>query len=34
MTRPKHYIAKLELGDEIQQGSGTAVIRNYAVRVE
>jgi hypothetical protein len=30
----KHYIANLELGDEVQRGSGTTVVRNYAVRVE
>jgi hypothetical protein len=31
---PKHYIANLELGNEIQRGTGTTVIRNYAVHVE
>jgi hypothetical protein len=30
----KHYIANLELGDEVQRGSGTTLVRNYAVRVE
>jgi hypothetical protein len=28
------FIANLELGDEVQRGSGTTVIRNYAVTVE
>lgn len=28
------FIANLELGDEIQRGSGTTLIRNYAVNVE
>jgi len=28
------YIANLELGNEIQRGSGTTVIRNFAVNVE
>jgi hypothetical protein len=31
---PKHYIANLELGNEVQRGSGTTVIRNFAVHVE
>jgi hypothetical protein len=30
----KHYIANLELGDEVQRGSGTTIVRNYAVKVE
>jgi len=30
----KHYIANLELGDEVQHGSGTTVVRNYSVVVE
>ena len=30
----KHYIANLELGDEIQRGTGTTIVRNYAVKVE
>jgi hypothetical protein len=30
----KHYIANLELGDEVQRGSGTTIVRNYNVRVE
>jgi hypothetical protein len=34
LLTPKHYIANLELGDEIQRGSGTTVVRNYAVHVE
>jgi hypothetical protein len=32
--RPQDYIANLELGNEVQRGSGTTVIRNFAVRVE
>ena len=28
------FIANLELGDEIQRGSGTTIVRNYAVNVE
>ena len=28
------YITDLELGDEVQRGSGTTVVRNYAVTVE
>jgi hypothetical protein len=31
---PRHSIANLELGDEVQRGSGTTVVRNYAVKVE
>jgi hypothetical protein len=31
---PRLFIANLELGDEIQRGSGTTIIRNYAVNVE
>jgi hypothetical protein len=31
---PQHYIANLELGDEVQRGSGTTIVRNYNVRVE
>ena len=31
---PKHYIANFELGNEVQRGSGTTVIRNYNVRLE
>lgn len=31
---PRLFIANLELGDEIQRGSGTTLIRNYAVTVE
>jgi hypothetical protein len=30
----KHYIANLELGNEVQRGSGTTVVRNYHVRLE
>jgi hypothetical protein len=30
----KQYIANLELGDEVQRGSGTTLVRNYAVRVK
>lgn len=30
----QHYIANLELGNEVQRGSGTTMVRNYAVRVE
>lgn len=30
----RHYIANLELGNEIQRGSGTTVVRNYNVRVD
>jgi hypothetical protein len=30
----KHYITNLELGDEVQRGTGTTIVRNYAVRVE
>lgn len=33
LTR-RHYIANLELGDEVQRGSGITVVRNYGVRVE
>jgi hypothetical protein len=28
------FIANLELGDEVMRGSGTTVIRNFAVTVE
>lgn len=28
------YVANFELGDEVERGSGTAIIRNYDVRVE
>jgi hypothetical protein len=28
------YVANFELGNEVQQGSGTAIIRNYNVKVE
>jgi hypothetical protein len=31
---PRLLIANLELGDEVQRGSGMTVIRNYAVTVE
>jgi hypothetical protein len=31
---PRHSIANLELGDEVQRGTGTTVVRNYAVKVE
>jgi hypothetical protein len=31
---PRHYIANLELGDEVMRGTGTTVVRNYAVKVE
>jgi Glycosyl hydrolase family 12. len=31
---PRHYIANLELGDEVMRGTGTTVVRNYSVRVE
>ena len=31
---PRLFIANLELGDEIQRGSGTTIVRNYAVKVE
>jgi len=30
----KHYIANLELGNEVQRGTGTTIVRNYAVKVE
>ena len=30
----KHYVANLELGDEVQRGTGTTIVRNYAVKVE
>ena len=28
------YVADLELGNEVERGSGTALIRNYNVSVE
>jgi len=31
---PNHYIANFELGNEVQRGAGTTVIRNYNVRLE
>jgi hypothetical protein len=31
---PRLFIANLELGDEIQRGSGTTITRNYAVNAE
>ena len=31
---PQHYIANLELGDEVMRGTGTTIVRNYAVKVE
>ncbi len=34
LLNPQHYIANLELGDEVQRGSGTTVVRNYNVRLE
>lgn len=34
LLTPRHYIANLELGDEVQRGTGTTVVRNYAVKVE
>jgi hypothetical protein len=30
----RYYVANLELGNEVQRGAGTTVIRNYAVAVE
>jgi Glycosyl hydrolase family 12 len=30
----RHYIANLELGNEIQRGAGTTVVRNYNVTLE
>ena len=32
--KPSLFIANLELGNEIQRGSGTTIIRDYAVNVE
>jgi hypothetical protein len=33
-VRTSAYIANLELGNEVMRGSGTTVVRNYAVTVE
>ena len=30
----RHYIANLELGDEVQRGTGTTVIRNFSIDVQ
>jgi hypothetical protein len=30
----KHYIANLELGNEVQRGTGTTVVRNYSVDLQ
>jgi hypothetical protein len=34
LLTPRDYIANLELGNEVQRGTGTTVIRNFAVHVE